>query len=123
MFKANVQEQALENTNFRKVIYTSQHSQLVLMSIPAGGDIGMEVHNTVDQFLFFVSGTGEAILNGESQPISAGEVVVVPAGTEHNFINTGADDLKLFTTYSPPNHPDGTIHATKAEADAAEHHE
>ena len=92
------------------------------MSIPPGGDIGEETHDTIDQLLYFAKGEGEAILNGESKPVEKGDVVFVPAGTLHNFKNTGDEDLKIYTTYSPPEHPDGTIHKTKEEAEAAEHH-
>ena len=120
-YQANIKELAKENTLFRKVVYTGKYSQLVLMSIPAGGDIGEETHDTIDQILFFVKGEGEAVLSGESKPIKKGDVVFVPAGTLHNFKNTGQEDLKLYTVYSPPAHPDGTVHATKEEAEAAEY--
>ncbi len=120
-FQANIKDLAKENTFFRKVIYTGKYSQLVLMSIPSGGEIGEETHETVDQILFFIDGNGETILEGKSKPIGKGDVVFVPAGTLHNFKNTGDDDLKLYTVYSPPNHPDGTIHKTKEEAEAAEY--
>ncbi len=113
MFSADIKELAKENTNFRKVIYTGPKSQLVLMSIPPGGDIGLETHPSTDQILFFVEGVGNAVLNGEVQPIAKHSVVFVPAGTEHNFTNTGGEDLKLYTVYAPPQHPDGTIQATK----------
>ena len=86
------------------------------MSIPPGEDIGSEVHETVDQVLVFVKGEGRAIVGGEKHDIGAGDMFAVSAGTEHDFINTGDGDLKLFTVYSPPEHPDGVVHATKAEA-------
>lgn len=119
-FQANIKNLARENTFFRKVIYTGKYSQLVLMSIPIEEEIGEETHKTVDQTFFFVNGSGEAILEGKSKSIVRGDVVFVPAGILHNFKNTGDDDLKLYTIYSPPNHPDGTIHKTKEEAEAAE---
>lgn len=120
MFITNIKEVAVKNTNFRKVIYTAKNSQLVLMSIPVGGDIGEEVHETTDQILFFVDGAGEAVLDGEKQEVEEDDVVFVPAGTTHNFINTGSEDLKLYTVYSPPAHPDGTVEATKEEAEIKE---
>ena len=113
MFNADIKELAKENTNFRKVIYTGPKSQLVLMSIPAGGDIGLETHPNTDQILFFVEGSGEAVLNGETKPIEKHSVFFVPAGTEHNFTNTGGEDMKLYTVYAPPQHPDGTVQTTK----------
>lgn len=118
-FHDNIKNLAKENTLFRKVVYTGDHTQLVLMSIPAGGEIGEETHDREDQILFFVKGKGEAILNGQSKPIEKGDAVFVPHGTLHNIKNVGDEDLKLYTTYSPPHHPDGTVHATKEESDAA----
>jgi mannose-6-phosphate isomerase-like protein (cupin superfamily) len=112
----NVQQLASENKNFRKVLLTNKHSQVVLMSILPGEDIGREVHETVDQVLVFVKGTGEAVVGGEVHNIGPGDMVAVPAGSEHNFTNTGDETLKLFTVYSPPEHPDGVIHATKGDA-------
>lgn len=116
MFSENIKKIAKENTNFRKVLYTGVNSQLVVMSIPPGGDIGEEVHSDTDQILVFVDGSGEAILNGEVKKIEEHDVVFVPAGVTHNFKNIGDEDLKLFTVYSPPEHPDGTIHKTKEDA-------
>ena len=112
----NVQQSALENNNFRKVLFTNQHSQVVLMSVLPGEDIGREVHELVDQVLVFVKGAGKAVVGGETHDIGAGDMFTVPAGTEHDFINTGDEALKLFTVYSPPEHPDGVVHATKADA-------
>ena len=109
------------NTDFRREILTQQHSQLVLMSIEPGDDIGEETHD-VDQILVFVAGSGEAVLNGERSTISANRLVVVPAGIRHNFINTGDTPLKLFTVYAPPEEEPGTLHRTRAEAQAAEGH-
>lgn len=108
-----------ENTYFRQVLENGQHTQIVIMSIPVGGEIGMETHPDNDQVLYFVAGEGKAILNGEEAQIDEGDIVLVKAGTEHNFINTGSSDLKIITTYSPPHHPAGTIHKTKEEASQA----
>lgn len=112
----NAETSALENNNFRKVLFTNRYSQVVLMSIPPGEDIGSEVHETVDQVLVFVKGVGRAVVAGETHDIRAGDMFAVPAGAEHDFINTGDESLKLFTVYSPPEHPDGVVHATKADA-------
>ena len=120
MFDLDIAEQAQRNTYFRQVLSTGQHSQVVVMCIPPGGEIGDEVHETVDQVLIFVEGVGEAILNGEHGAVLPGRLVFVPAGTRHNFINTGSVDMRLYTIYSPPEHAPGTVHRTKAEADAAE---
>lgn len=120
MFRGNIKRLALENTNYRKVIYTGPHMQLVLMSIPPHGDIGMETHEKTDQVLFIVEGVGKTILNGQESPIAGDDVIFVPAGTEHNFVNTGEKDLKLYTLYGPPNHPDGIVEATKVEAESKE---
>lgn len=113
----NIEKLSLENTNFRKVLYTDTKSQLVLMSLLAGQEIGEEVHD-VDQFLRVEQGTGTAILSDIPHDISDGSVILVPAGTKHNVINTGTSDMKLYTLYMPPHHKDGTIHATKADAEA-----
>ena len=112
----NIQQSALVNNQFRKVLFTNKHSQVVLMSIPPGEDIGREVHEVVDQVLVFVKGEGRADVGGETHDISPGDMFAVPAGMEHDFINTGTEDMKLFTVYSPPEHPDGVVHATKADA-------
>ena len=119
-YQDKVNSLAKENDNFRKVIYTGKHAQLVLMSLKAGEDIGEETHDTIDQFFYIVEGNGEAVQSGEAKPFEAGDVVFVDAGTLHNIKNTGSGDLKLFTLYSPPNHPDGRINRTKEEAEAAE---
>ena len=115
---------ARENENFRQVLFTTERSQLVLMSLKPGEEIGEEVHEGIDQVLAFADGEGEAIIEGKRSPIRAGTVVVVPGSTRHNFVNTGSTSLKLFTVYSPPEHPDGTIHRTKEAADEYErqHH-
>jgi mannose-6-phosphate isomerase-like protein (cupin superfamily) len=120
-FLGNIEEKTLQNQNFRQVIFTGKYCQVVVMSLKPGEEIGMEVHATVDQFFRFESGDGKVIMESEEQVVSNGSAVVVPAGTNHNIVNTSTDkELKLYTIYSPPNHPDGTIHATKADAVAAE---
>ncbi|HZG88689.1 MAG TPA: cupin domain-containing protein [Pseudonocardia sp.] len=105
--------------DFRRVQWTGQHSQLVIMTIPADGEIGEEVHQ-VDQILAFVSGVGEARVEDETAEVVAGDVVVVPAGTRHNFVNTGPNPLVLYTVYAPPEHADGAVHRTKDQAESAE---
>ena len=123
-YAEEVYELALRNEDFRRVLFTTERSQLVLMSVAAGEEIGEETHDGVDQVLVFVGGEGEAVLAGSSRAVRAGSVVVVPAGTRHNFITRGEESLKLFTVYTPPEHPDGTVHRTKAEAEEyeREHH-
>lgn len=123
-YAADVARLARENTDFRRVLHTTERSQLVLMSVPAGQEIGEETHEGIDQILCFVGGEGEALLGGSRRPVTAGDVVVVPAGTRHNFVTRGSAPLKLFTVYTPPEHAYDTVHRTKAEADAAEaeHH-
>ena len=120
-FDGDIIKLAKENTYFRQEVITGAHSQVVLMSIPPGGEIGEEIHE-VDQTLVFVQGGGKAILDGETTRIEESTLVFVPAGTKHNFINVGSDDLKLYTVYAPPEHKPGTVHKTKEEADSAEHH-
>lgn len=117
-YSANIEKLSLENTNFRKVLYTDKRSQLVLMSLVGQEDIGEEVHEKVDQFLRVESGTGKAILNGRSYDLQDGSIVLVPAGTKHNIINTSDNAMKLYTLYMPPHHRDGVVHKTKAEAQA-----
>ena len=114
----NIFKETQENKNFRKVLFTGDRSQLVVMNIPPQGEIGEEVHAHVEQTLFFLSGSGKAVLNDKETAIGAGDVVVVTPGTKHNFVNTGSVDLKVYTLYAPANHIDGTIHATKKDADA-----
>jgi mannose-6-phosphate isomerase-like protein (cupin superfamily) len=111
---------AEQSADFRRVLWTGKHTQLVIMTIPPGGEIGEEVHDGIDQILTFVSGTGEARVEGEKKPVEAGDLVVVPSGTRHNFVNTGPNPLVLYTVYGPPDHADGVVHRTKEEADAAE---
>ncbi|HEU5107923.1 MAG TPA: cupin domain-containing protein [Micromonosporaceae bacterium] len=110
---------AEQSADFRRVLWTGEHTQLVIMTIPPAGEIGKEVHD-VDQILTFVSGTAEALVGGERRDVAQGDLVVVPAGSEHNFRNTGPNPLVLYTVYDPPEHADGVVHRTKEEADAAE---
>lgn len=111
-FNENIVELCKKNTFFRKEVITGQHSQVVLMSIKPGQDIGQEIHK-VDQTLVFVQGTGEAIINGQKSAIAANHLVFVPAGAQHNFINTGKTDLKLYTIYAPAQHKPGTVEKEK----------
>ncbi len=119
-FNEDIVKATRANTYFRQVLATGPHSQVVVMSIPPGGDIGEEVHADVDQVLVFVEGEGQAILDGEVGKVAVDRLVHVPAGTRHNFVNTGKTDLRLYTVYAPPEHKPGTIHRTKAEAAAAD---
>ena|SRR3989344_6125227 len=120
-YKGALEKDTLANSYFRQVIFTAPHSQLVLMCLKPMEEIGMEVHPENDQFLRFESGEGKAIIGGEEFTFGAGDCVIVLAGNEHNIINTSTDkELKLYTVYSPAHHPDGTIHKTKEEAEAAE---
>jgi len=120
IFNQDIVDLAKKNTNFRQVLVTGKNSQLVLMSISPKGEIGKEVHNNVDQILCFIEGEGEAVLDDEVSSVIPGFVTFVPAGTWHNFYNTGETDLKLYTIYAPPQHKDGTIHKTKEDAEQAE---
>ena len=120
----NIEDIAIKNKEFRRVLYTAQNCQLVVMALKPKEEIGMEVHK-LDQFFRVEEGSGEAILDGERHPLSGGSAVVIPSGTEHNVVNTSTTEaLRLYTVYSPAEHPDGTVHRTKADADAAElaHH-
>ena len=120
-FCNNIEKATLENGNFRKVLYTSKHSQLVLMSLKPEEDIGMEVHKENDQFFRFERGQGKGVIDGNEYELSDGVAVVVPAGAQHNIINTSkTEDLKLYTIYSPAHHKDGIVRATKEEAEANE---
>ncbi len=110
-----MEEETKKNTDYRRVLYTAEHCQLVLMSLAPGVEIGNEVHH-LDQFFRFEEGQGKVVLNNEKEyEVKNGDVVIVPEGVWHNVINTGTSDLKLYTLYSPPNHKDKTIHATKAD--------
>lgn len=125
-FISHIETKTLQNGFFRQVLFTGKYTQLVVMSLKPGEEIGLETHPTVDQFFRFEKGQGKVIIKGEENEVSDGFAVIVPAGAEHNIINTSqTEELKLYTLYSPPNHPEGTIHQTKAEADAAEaeHHQ
>ena len=120
-FHTDIEKKTLENTYFREVLFTGPLSQLVVMALKAGEEIGSEKHGDVDQFIRVEAGQGVAVLNGENYELADGVAVVIPAGTEHNVINTSTSELlKLYTIYSPAEHPAGTVHKTKAEADAYE---
>jgi mannose-6-phosphate isomerase-like protein (cupin superfamily) len=119
-FNEDIVKRAKANTYFREVVETGPNSQITVMSIQPGDDIGDEVHDGVDQILIFVQGEGRAIVGGQESAVGVDRLVYVPAGTRHNFVNTGSTDLRLYTIYAPPEHAPGTIHKTKAEADAAE---
>lgn len=125
-YHTNIETETLQNSYFRKVLYTGKYSQLVVMSLLPGEEIGNEIHENVDQFFRIEQGKAKVILNnGEEEFIVVeDEVFIVPAGTWHNVVNVGDKELKLYTIYSPPNHPDGTIHKTKKEAEEyeKEHH-
>jgi mannose-6-phosphate isomerase-like protein (cupin superfamily) len=122
MLAIDLEKLARENEDFRREVATAEHSQVVLMTIPPGEEIGEEVHEGIDQLLVFVGGEAEAIIEGESSPVRADQGVLVPGGTRHNFRNSGDAPLRLWTVYAPPEHTPGTVHRTKAEADAAEDH-
>ena len=115
-FKVDIEEETLNNTNFRKVLYTSKHSQLVLMSLRPHEDIGYEIHVDNDQFFRFEKGVGKCIIDGNEYEIKDGVAIVIPKGSKHNVINTSdSEDLKMYTIYSPPHHKDGIIRATKKD--------
>lgn len=123
-YHAAIEDLTLQNSYFRHVLYTGKYTQLVLMSLKPKEEIGMEVHEKVDQFFRFEKGIGKVIINDINYDIKDGDVIIVPAGAQHNVINASeSEDLKLYTLYSPPNHPDGTIHKTKEEAMGAEKEE
>ncbi|HEY0010511.1 MAG TPA: cupin domain-containing protein [Candidatus Paceibacterota bacterium] len=115
-FVTDIEKDTLENNDFRRVLYTSAYMQLVVMCIPEGSEIGSEVHGQ-DQFIRIEAGNGKAVLDGTEHALTAGSVVVIPASTEHNIVNTGSGALKLYTLYAPPHHKDGTVHATKEKAE------
>ncbi len=121
-YVADIEELTLANKNFRQVLYTGKHMQLVLMAIAPGDDIGEEVHEGHDQFFRIESGQGEVLIDDVSTKIKDDDVVIVPAGAKHNVLNTGDELLQLYTIYSPPEHKDGVLRATKAEAEASEEH-
>jgi mannose-6-phosphate isomerase-like protein (cupin superfamily) len=123
-YVANIEKLALANTNFRQVVYTSQHAQIVLMALKPKEEIGMEVHAYTDQFFRVEKGQGKVIMNGKETSIADGTAILIPAGTEHNIINLSeTEELKLYTIYAPPHHVDGVVHKTKAaaEADTTDH--
>ncbi len=120
-FIINIEKKSLDNAYFREVLFTGPNSQLVVMSLKPGEDIGMETHGDVDQFIRVEAGNGKAILNGAEHSLSDGSAVVIPAGVEHNIVNSSkTEPLKLYSIYSPPEHPHGTIHKNKAEAEEYE---
>ena len=120
-FSTDIEKETLENGNFRKVLYTSKHSQLVLMSLKPMEEIGMEVHPDNDQFFRFEKGKGKCIIDGNDYELKDGIAIVVPAGAQHNVVNTSdTEELKLYTIYSPAHHKDGIVRATKEEAEANE---
>jgi len=120
-FVKNIEQIATKNEDFRQVLYTAKNCQLVIMALKPKEEIGMEVHK-LDQFFRVEEGTGEAVLDGVHTAISAGFAVLVPAGTNHNIINSGSTSLKLYTLYAPPNHKDGVIRHTRVEAEKNEEH-
>lgn len=121
----NIEKTAVDNTDFRRVLYTAPTSQLVVMCLKPGEEIGEETHENVDQFFRIEEGEGKTVIHGVDHPVGAGFAIVIPAGTKHNIVNTGSGFLKLYTVYSPPNHKDGVVHATRAvaEADTADHYD
>ena len=117
-FCSNIEKDTLENEDFRKVLYTGKHSQLVLMSLAPNEEIGMEVHEDNDQFFRFEKGTGKCIIDGNEYEVKDGSAVIVPSGAQHNIINTSATErLNMYTIYSPAHHQDGVVRKTKAEAE------
>ena len=122
-FNANIEKLTLDNSSFRKVLYTAKHSQLVLMSLKPLEEIGEEVHEDGDQFFRFEKGEGKVVIDRVTKDVSNGSAVIVPAGSKHNVINTSeTESLKLYTIYSPPHHKDGTVHVTKEEAETDSEH-
>jgi mannose-6-phosphate isomerase-like protein (cupin superfamily) len=124
-YHIDIEKKTEQNENFREVLFTGPKSQLVVMSLKPGEDIGKETHPDIDQFIRVEDGQGKAVIDGQEYELEDGSAIVIPAGAEHNVINTSSIEvLKLYTIYTPPEHPDGTVHKTKAEADAyeEEHH-
>jgi mannose-6-phosphate isomerase-like protein (cupin superfamily) len=122
-FITNIERDTVANEDFRRVLFTGSHVQLVLMTLRPGEDIGLETHDEHDQFIRIEAGSGEVLLDGKRHALSDGSAVVIPAGVEHNVLNKSKDEpLRLYTLYSPPEHADGTVHHTKKEAEAAEDH-
>jgi mannose-6-phosphate isomerase-like protein (cupin superfamily) len=120
-FVQDIEDLAVKNDEFRRVIYTAKHCQLVLMALKPGEEIGAEVH-TLDQFFRVEEGTGEAVLDEQRTAVRPGFAILVPAGARHNIVNTGSAPLKLYTLYAPPNHRDGVIHHTRDDAEADSEH-
>jgi len=121
-FVEDIEELTEDNKDFRRVLYTGKHLQLVLMSLEPGEEIGAEVHADHDQFFRVEKGKGEVWIDGERSKIKSDDAIIVPAGAKHNVINTGDKSLKLYTIYGPPDHKDGVVHKTKADAEASEEH-
>lgn len=121
-FIGDIEDRTEDNRNFRHVLYTGPHMQLVLMALEPGEEIGEEMHPDTDQFFRVEKGTGEVSMDGRATPIESDTAIVVPAGTRHNIRNTGDKPLKLYTLYAPPEHADGTVHRTKADAEKSEEH-
>lgn len=119
----NIEQRTVENDNFRQVLYTGKHLQLVVMTLPPGCDIGEEVHDDRDQFFRFEEGKGVVDIDGVENPVEDDFAVIVPAGARHNVRNTGSEPLRLYTVYGPPEHLDGVVHETKADAEARHHDE
>lgn len=120
-FKSNIEKDTIANKNFRKVLYSGHHLQLVLMSLKANEEIGSEIHKDNDQFFRFESGQGKCVIDGNEYEVKDGDVIIVPAGARHNIINTSnTSELKMYTIYAPPHHKDGIVRATKEEAEKNE---
>ena len=121
-FTVNIEEKTARNEFFREVLFTAPHSQLVVMSLEPGEEIGLETHGGIDQFIRIEAGRGKAVLNGQEYALEDGSAVVIPAGIEHNIVNLSkTEKMKLYTIYSPPEHADKTVHRTKRDAEIAEH--
>jgi mannose-6-phosphate isomerase-like protein (cupin superfamily) len=121
-FVDDIEKLTEENSDFRRVLYTGQNMQLVLMSLKPGEEIGEEVHDDRDQFFRVEMGKGEVLIDGKRHAVEADDAIIVPAGARHNVVNKGTEPLRLYTLYAPPEHKDGTVHVTKAEADADDEH-
>ena len=121
-FVADIEELTEENSDFRRVLYTGKNLQLVLMAIQPGDEIGEEVHDDRDQFFRVEEGEGEVRIDGKVSKVEGDDAIVVPAGARHNIVNTGDEPLRIYTIYAPPEHRDGTVHKTKADADASDEH-
>lgn len=119
-YYGNIEELTVANDNFRQVLYTAKHCQLVLMALPVGGEIGAEIHSENDQFFRFEAGEGKVVIDDNEYSVKDGDAIIVPAGAHHNVINTGDEPLKLYTIYSPAHHKDGIVRVTREEADANE---